>query len=104
MHVRWDTGCALDENDARSLIDTLTTLGGESGRAERLLVDMGAPASISMEARKVFLAATCMNRLAILGKTSMDHVLVAFALTAPIPTKFFLTEDTAITWLRSDDA
>ncbi|GAB3555778.1 hypothetical protein GCM10027404_33150 [Arthrobacter tumbae] len=102
MHVRWDTGCALDENDARSLIDTLTTLGGEFGGVDRLLVDMAAPASISLEARKVFWAATCMNRLAILGKTSMDHVLVAFALTAPVPTQFFLTEDTAITWLRGD--
>ncbi|GAB3537116.1 hypothetical protein GCM10027403_20220 [Arthrobacter tecti] len=102
VHIRWDAGCALDKRDAHSLIQTLTALGGESGRVDRLLIDMGAPASIAYEARMMFWAATCMNRLAILGQSSMDRVLVAFALASPVPTRFFLDEDAALAWLHSD--
>lgn len=99
VHVRWRLGHAVSEDDAHAVVEAITGLTRSTVSLPSLLVDMGAPVSISSGARAVFLTARCACRVALLGSSSMDHVLAAFALNSATPTRFFLTKSEATTWL-----
>lgn len=104
IRVSWQQGHHLLECDALALIEAVSALSPEPGRVRGMLVDMCAPASVSAPARKILRSAAFAPRVALLGAGPMDLVLAAFALTSPTPTRFFLTEDDARTWLLAEGA
>jgi hypothetical protein len=101
VHVRWRLGHAVSETDAHAVLEAITGLTRATVPLPALLIDMGAPLSISAGARTAFLTARGVSRVALLGSSPMDRVLAAFALNSATPTRFFLTKTEAITWLSA---
>jgi hypothetical protein len=100
LFLRWIRGASIEEQDARSAMATVRRL--RRGRRYPMLVDM-ATATLSGKARTVFAASCPVTRLALLGSTPVDWVVVKFFLgrcSPRCPARFFTSFNDAVTWLR----
>jgi hypothetical protein len=105
IYLRWARGAVIDEKDALAAlreVDRLVQRGGD-----RVLVDMATTAWLSCKARRVFAHPCKVSRVALLGSSPVDRVIVKFFLDrvgVPCPGRFFTSLDEAIPWLTSPAA
>lgn len=102
LHLVWGRGVVIDAPDAQRAMDRVNELCG--GRPTPLLIDMATTESVSRAARTVFSQRCDASAIALLGTSAVDRVLANFFLgvnSAPVPTRFFTSNDEAIRWLAS---
>jgi hypothetical protein len=101
VRLSWMPGLRITGYLAANAMAAVDTLNGQKERP--LLVDMTGTAVVTREARQVFTRKCTASRIALLGKSAVDKVLVNFALAVnpvPAPTRFFTSEPAALAWLR----
>lgn len=100
LHSRNRPGVELTLEDAKAVVAAGREASG--GRRVPLVVDMGATASISREARQYFAEQDLTLAQAILIRSPVSRVIGNFflGLNRPsCPTKLFTTEEAALEWL-----
>lgn len=100
LFLRWTAGVHIGEEDARAAMELVNDMCGGTGRP--LLIDMAGTASVSRGARTVFTRSSCASKIALLGTSPVDRVLVNFFLgvyTPPCPTRYFTSHREALQWL-----
>jgi len=100
VRLRWSPGLTISGDMAREAVSRLAAVC--DGRRLPMLVDMTSTAVLTRPARVVFGGKTCATRIALLGKSAVDRVMVNFALSVNkvlAPTRFFTDERLAIAWL-----
>lgn len=102
VHLRWCPGLSIDEADARAATAAVseTCCGGRYP----LLVEMGGTSSLSRGARTVFALPGPAARIALLGASPVDRVIVNYFIgrqMPPCPTRFITSADEALTWLKA---
>lgn len=100
VHVRWTRGTFVVEDDALAIMAKASALC--SDRPRPMLVDMNRMEGVEHKARNVFARAWPLTRIAVLGASAVDRVIVDFyrARHSPArPTKFFITTVEAMAWL-----
>lgn len=105
LYLRWVRGAVIDENDALAAIAAVERLC--RGRGHPMLVDMAATAWLSCKARRVFARPCPVTRLALLGSSPLDRIIVNFFLgrrTPPCPNRFFTSRGEAMAWLTAQAA
>lgn len=105
LYLRWVRGAVIDENDALAAMAAVSRLC--RGRGLPMLVDMAATAWLSCKARRVFARPCPVTRIALLGSSPVDRVIVNFFLgrgAPPCPTRFFTSRDEAMGWLTAPAA
>ncbi|GEM_PF-1831611 len=106
LQLLWDHGASIVEEDARSVIESITRVSG--GQRRGLLVDMRGINSISYGARTVFGTARSASAVALVGSPSpVDRVLTAFFLgigRSSSYSRFFTSATAARDWLQSSSA
>jgi hypothetical protein len=105
LYLRWVRGAVIDEKDALAAMAAVNRL--YQGRRHPMLVDMAATAWLSCKARRVFARPCPVTRIALLGSSPVDRVIVTYFLTRctpPCPTRYFTSHEEAITWLTGSSA
>ncbi|GLB69566.1 DUF7793 family protein [Arthrobacter mangrovi] len=100
LHLRWNIGVDIGEVDARAAMELVNEMCTD--RPCPLLIDMTGTGSISRGARTVFTRRSCASKIALIGSSPVDRVLVNFFLhvnTPPCPTRFFTSRTQAARWL-----
>jgi hypothetical protein len=98
--LRWSSGVAIGEQDALAAMSLVNAVCGGTGRP--LLVDLAGTASVSRDARAVFTRSSCASKIALLGSSPVDRVLVNFfpgLYKSPCPTRYFTSRPEALLWL-----
>lgn len=101
LYLRWARGAPVTESDARAVMAEVSALC--SGRPRPMLVDMDWMEGLQHKARNVFAAAWPLTRIAIVGSSPVDEVIVTLYLARhpPVcPTGFFTSVPDAMTWLE----
>lgn len=102
VRLVWARGVSIDGPGAQLAMDRVNALC--RGRQLPLLIDMATTNSVSRPARAVFSKRCDASAIALLGASPVDRVLANFFLgvhAAPVPTKFFTSQDAAVKWLMS---
>jgi len=100
LYLRWVRGAVIEERDALAAMKAVSRLC--QGRGHPVLVDMAMTAWLSCKARKVFARPCPVTRIALLGSSPVDRVIVNFFLgrcAPPCPARFFTSRDEAKDWL-----
>ncbi|MCU1632999.1 MAG: hypothetical protein JWM61_1651 [Micrococcaceae bacterium] len=97
IRLSWLPGTEVSGKDARDVIRCSNMLVDDAPYA--ILVNMRELRSLSIDARYVFGGDPRVLAAAFLGSGPMDRVLAAGSELARHPTRFFLSESEAITWL-----
>lgn len=103
VHVRWAPGSVVSESNARAMMAKAAELC--PGQGYPLLVDMAGMKWIDHAAREV-LAAYAVPRVAIVGASPVDEMVVHFYLarhSPSCPTRYFTCFQQAMTWLAAAD-
>ena len=101
VFLRWSPGAVISESQARAAMNQITGLCTD--REYPLLVEIPKVQWVHTKAMKIFSASWPLTRVAIIGPTPVDHVIVHFYLTRhtpPCPTQLFSSVNEALTWLR----
>ena len=102
--LRWSAGVEITEGLAASAMASVDELNGD--RIRPLLVDMSGTARVTKEAREVFTRDCQVSRMALVGRSAVDRVLVNFGLKVsgvPIPARFFTSQPAGLAWLREHE-
>jgi len=102
IRLVWNRGIAIKQRDARAALNAANDLCSAGTRP--LLVDMATTASVDRPARAVFGEPFKPSRIAMLGNSAVDRVIVNFILgiNKPIkPIRFFTDEGAALAWLKA---
>lgn len=105
LHLVWNSGVRIEAADALAAMAAVNLVA--DGSAYPLLVDMAATEYISRQARTVFAAPCAASRIALLGASPVDRMIVDFQLGSqkpPCPTRFFTSRAEATTWLHEASA
>lgn len=100
LYVRWSSGAFVAESDARAVMARASALC--QGRPRPMLVTMNGMEGVEHAARNVFAQAWPFTRIALVGTSAVDRVIVDFYVarhSPACPTKFFTTTADARTWL-----
>jgi hypothetical protein len=103
--LTWRSGLRIDGGLAQRAMALVDELNGSLERP--LLVDMTGTAQLTREARMTFGRRCSASRIALLGRSEVDRVIANFALgvtRTPVPTRFFTSEEKALSWLRGGGA
>lgn len=104
VFLRWAPGLTIEEQDAAAAVTAVRSLS-RSGRYP-LLVDMAGTAAATVKARRLFAASDVAPRIALLGESPVDRVIVDFFLRRhrpPCPARFFTCIEEAVRWLNSPE-
>ena len=102
VHVRWNTGVSIEEQDALKAMAAVDGLGGNQG--VRVLVDISGIAGLSRTARSAFTRRGSASRIALLGSSPVDKVIANFFLALNVhacPTRYFTSSEAAMAWLHA---
>jgi hypothetical protein len=102
LRLVWTRGVVIDAPNAQLAMDLVNDKC--QGRQTPLLIDMATTESVSRAARSVFSRRCDASAIALLGASAVDRVLANFFLgvnPAPVPTRFFTSNDEAVRWLTS---
>lgn len=102
VFLRWNPGLIIEEQDAEAAVAAVRKLSGR--RRYPLMVDMAGTASVTVKAGRVFAASDVASRIALLGESPVDRVIVNFFLRrhrSPCPARFFTCIEEARRWLNS---
>ena len=105
VRLAWKPGLEIDGDLATTAMRAVDDLNDGSRRP--LCVDMTGTAGLTRDARQAFMRPCSASRVALLGRSAVDRVLVNFALSVspiPVPTRFFTSESSALAWLQDDCA
>lgn len=105
IRLTWTEGITITEAAARTAARFVNQVSAD--RRRPMLVDMALTASVTRQARTVFLEAGAASKIALLGRSPVDRVIANFVLgvsNLPCPTRFFTSEDAALGWLSDVDA
>jgi hypothetical protein len=83
LYLRWVRGAVIDEKDALAAMAAVNRLC--QGRRHPMLVDMAATAWLSCKARRVFARPCPVTRIALLGSSPVDRVIVTYLLARCSP-------------------
>ncbi|MDQ0636383.1 hypothetical protein QFZ40_004354 [Arthrobacter pascens] len=100
LYLRWSSGAVVTEEDARAVTSKVSALC--SSRPRPMLVDVTRIGGLEHRARTVFAGAWPLTRVAVVGASPVDRVIVDFyvARHSPVcPTKFFASFADAMKWL-----
>lgn len=100
VYVRWVRGAVVRESDAHAVMARVSALC--SGNPRPMLVDMDRMGGLEHRARNVFAAGWPLTRIAVVGVTPVDRVIVGIyvARHSPVcPIRFFTSRADAMTWL-----
>ena len=103
VRLTWVAGLHIDEALAREAMKAVDEVNGE--RRRPLLVAADGPVDMSRGARHVLAEPCSATRVAVLGQSAVDQIVVNFMLrlTSPaVPTRLFTSEPAATAWLHSD--
>lgn len=103
LHLRWSPGLDIREEDALAAMGLVHETC--AGRRRPLLIDMAGTASVSRGARTLFTRRSGASKIALVGSSPVDRVLVNFFLhvhTPPCPTRFFTSRAQAVRWLLEE--
>ena len=102
--VRWTPGVEITAPLAAAAMATVDEVNGD--RKRPLLVDMTGTAHVTREARAVFSGECQVSRMALLGRSAVDRMIVNFALkvsSIAIPSRFFTSVSHALGWLQEHE-
>ena len=102
--VRWEPGVEITGRLAAAAMDSVDELNGDHKRP--LLVDMTGTANVTREARSAFSRECQVSRMALVGRSAVDRVIVNFAVkvaSIAIPSRYFTSLPAAIAWLREHE-
>lgn len=102
--VRWMPGVEITGPLASAAMATVDKLNGDHKRP--LLVDMTGTANVTRDARGVFSGECQVSRMALVGRSAVDRMIVNFALKVSriaIPSRFFTSLPLAMAWLREHE-
>lgn len=100
LYLRWTSGAVVTEEDARAVMAKVRALC--SSRPRPMLVDMARMEALEHSAGTVFAGAWPLTRVAVVGASPVDRVIVDFyvARHSPVcPTRFFDSSADAMKWL-----
>lgn len=100
VYLRWALGAMVTAKDARAVMAKVRDLC--SGRPRPMLVDMARMEGVEHRAREIFAAAWPLTRIAVVGTSPVDRVIVNFYVarhSPACPTRFFSSFADAMTWL-----
>jgi hypothetical protein len=103
--LRWSAGVEITGSLAAGAMASVNELNGDHIRP--LLVDMSGTARVTKDAREVFSRECQVSRMALVGRSAVDRVLVNFGLQVsgvPIPARFFTSTPAGLAWLREHEA
>ena len=104
VFLRWSPGAVILETHACAAMDQITKLCAD--REYPLLVEILKVQLVHPKAMRIFSASWPLTRVAIIGPTPVDHVIVQFYLTRhtpPCPTQLFGSVIEGLAWLRGTD-
>jgi|GEM_PF-2137971 len=102
--LAWGPGVRIEAENARAAVDAVNRFA--AGSRYPLLVRMAKASHLSRAARDVFTEPCAASRIALLGETPVDRILVDYQLAAqpaPCPTRFFTSESEAMAWLHESE-
>lgn len=102
IRLKWTEGIVITEEAARLAAVFVNRISAD--RRRPMIVDMALTASVTRQARTVFLEPGAASRIALLGRSPVDRVIANFVLgvsNLPCPTRFFTSEAAALGWLTS---
>jgi hypothetical protein len=102
--LRWMSGVEITGRFATAAMATVDELNGD--RKRPLLVDMTGTARVTRDARGVFSAECQVSRMALVGRSAVDRMLVNFSVKVSniaIPSRFFTSVPVALAWLREHE-
>lgn len=102
--VRWMPGVEITGPLASAAMATVDKLNGDHKRP--LLVDMTGTANVTRDARGAFSRECQVSRMALVGRSAVDRMIVNFALKVSriaIPSRFFTSLPVAMAWLREHE-
>jgi hypothetical protein len=102
VHLRWTRGAVVTEADVRDVMADVSVLC--SGRRRPLLVDMHWMEGLGSKARDAFAGRWPLTRVAVVGTSPVDHVILVFYLARhrpACPTRFFTSATDAMAWLKT---
>jgi len=105
VYLRWVPGAVVTVGDVREVMAEVSVLC--SGRRRPMLVDMHWMEGLGYKARDVFAGAWPLSRVAVVGTSPVDQVILIFYLARhrPVcPTRFFTSASDAMTWLKTPSA
>lgn len=103
IRLKWTEGITITEPAARQAWHFVNEVSADCRRA--MIVDMSETASVTRQARAVFLDAGQANIIALLGRSPVDRVIANFVLgvsNLPCPTRFFTAEAAALEWIAAN--
>ncbi len=102
--VRWMPGIEITGPLASAAMATVDKLNGDHKRP--LLVDMTGTVNVTRDARGAFSRECQVSRMALVGRSAVDRMIVNFALKVSriaIPSRFFTSLPVAMAWLREHE-
>jgi hypothetical protein len=102
MSLAWKPGVRIEAGNARAAVDAVNDFA--AGSRYPLLVKMANAGHLSRAARDVFVEPCAASRIALLGSNPVDRMLADYQIAAhdpPCPTRFFVSEDEAMMWLKN---
>jgi len=103
IHLVWKNKVTIEASDAQAAMRAVNDVG--RGSEYPMVVDMASTEYVSRQARAVFSIPCAASRIALLGSSPVDRILVNFFLgvcVPPCPTRFFTSRSEAMTWLLQD--
>jgi hypothetical protein len=102
VYLRWTGGAVVTEADVRDVMADVSVLC--SGRRRPLLVDMHWMEGLGSKARDAFAGSWPLTRVAVVGASPVDDVILVFYLARhrpACPTRFFTSAADAMAWLKT---
>lgn len=102
IRLKWTEGITITEPAARIAAAYVNQVSAD--RRRPMVVDMSLTASVTRQARTVFLEPGAASSIALVGRSPVDRVIANFVLgvsNLPCPTRFFTSEAAALEWLSS---
>ena len=103
IRLVWKHKVTIEESDAQAAMKAVNDVA--RGSKYPMVVDMANTEYVSRQARGVFSIPCAASRIALLGSSPVDRILVNFFLGVsipPCPTRFFTSRTDAMTWLLGD--
>lgn len=100
LELRWERGVTITALDAEEAMDAVNILSGQASHP--MLVDMETTRTVTPGARAVFTRPCAASRVALLGSSPVDRMIVNFFLGVNVPacpTIFFTSRPKALAWL-----